>query len=165
MRGSICLVSLLLWRSCTAAEPAASPHREQPPVNAVITLQRGACEKRCSVYKLAIFADGTLLYDGQSYVRKTGPVAATIPTSEVVRLVADFQAANYFAMKSQYGYDGVADCSSVESDAPVAITSVTAGSQSKSVIHHHRCRGAVPDQLTRLEDELDKAANTRRWIK
>jgi Domain of unknown function (DUF6438) len=41
-------------------------------LDTLIVLQRGACERRCAVYKVIIFADGSVVFDGRSYVRRPG---------------------------------------------------------------------------------------------
>ena len=142
---------------------AADP--EAVPPNTVITLQRGGCEKRCAVYKIIVFADGTLIYDGQYYVRRNGLVLDKVDVAAVRKLIEDFQAINYFNLEDQYGYRGEEGCSSVLSDAPVAMTSIVMGGKSKAIMHHHRCVGPISGQLTQLEDKIDKLANTVRWIK
>lgn len=40
-----------------------------------IVLQTGACERRCPVYRLIIFDDGTLIWYGQAYVKRLGVAA------------------------------------------------------------------------------------------
>ena len=39
----------------------------------VITLERTACFGVCPVYKLTIYGDGRVLYDGIRFVRTEGP--------------------------------------------------------------------------------------------
>jgi hypothetical protein len=155
---ALCLLLGLLATSLSA-DPRAIPP------NTVITLQRGACEKRCAVYKVILFADGTCIYQGQYYVRKTGVVLEKVDAGAVKRLINDFAAIDYFRLRDQYGITDQVGCSSMLSDAPIAMTSIVAGQKSKSIVHHHRCVGPVPKQLSQLEDKIDKLANTVRWIK
>ncbi|MCW5748011.1 MAG: hypothetical protein KIT36_17605 [Alphaproteobacteria bacterium] len=143
--------------SASAADPL--------PPNTLITLQRGACEKRCAVYKVVVFADGTVVYDGQYYVRKSGVVRDKVDVGSVAKLITEFEAAGFFDLADQYGYLSEAGCTSMLSDGPVAIVSVVSGAKAKSVVHNHRCVGDVPAQLTRLEASIDKLANTARWIR
>lgn len=150
--------SLVLVATSSTAEEAVPP-------DTVITLQRGGCEKRCAVYRLIVFADGTLIYDGQYFVRKRGLVRGKVDAAAVTRLIGDFQAIGYFNLKDQYGSRDQQDCTSFLSDAPVAMTSIVTGGKSKSVVHDHRCAGPVPTQLTQLEDKIDRLANSVRWTK
>ncbi len=154
-------VALCMLPALAGAAWAADP----VPANTVITLQRGACEKRCAVYKVILFADGTVIYDGQHYVRKVGIVRDKVEVENIRKLIEEFRAAGFFDLADQYGYTSEAGCSSMLSDGPVAMTSIVSGAKSKSVIHNHRCVGPVPAQLTRLESSIDKLANTVRWIR
>jgi len=154
----------LLFLVATSLGDGPLDEKAVPP-DTVITLQRGGCEKRCAVYKLILFADGTLIYDGQYYVRRNGLVLDKVDVAAVRKLIEDFQAIGYFNLKEQYGYKDEDGCNSVVSDAPIAMTSIVTGGKSKGIIHHHRCGGPVPEQLTQLEDKIDKVANTVRWIK
>lgn len=153
---------------CALCLVGASPNdssSETVPANTVITLQRGACEKRCAVYKVVLFADGTLIYYGQYYVRKNGVVLGKVDPAAIGKLIEDFQAIDYFNLENQYGYKVEEGCSAVLSDAPVAMTSIVTGGKSKAIVHHHRCLGFVPGRLAELEAKIDKIANTVRWIK
>jgi hypothetical protein len=145
--------------------PAAPAVEESAPPDTVITLQRGGCEKRCAVYKVIIFADGSLIYDGEYYVRKDGVVRDKIDVKAVNELINAFKAIDYFNLKDQYGYKNDEGCESMLEDAPIAITSIVIGGKGKCVIHHHRCVSPVAEQLTQLEDKIDKIARTVRWIK
>ena len=153
------------WALLVLVATSLGADLEVVPPNTVITLQRGACEKRCAVYKIVVFADGTLIYDGQYYVHRIGLVLDKVDVAAIRRLIEDFQAINYFNLEDEYGYRSEEGCSSILSDAPVAITSIVTGGKSKSIIHHHRCVGPIPGQLTHLEDKIDTLANTVRWIK
>jgi hypothetical protein len=150
-------------------EPPASPQSaidtEDPPANTVITLQRGGCERRCAVYRIVIFADGTAIYEGRHYVRKTGVVVEKLEISAVRSLIEAFRSIDYFALRSDYGYGSNDGCESEVLDEPIAMTSIVVGTQSKAIVHHHRCIGPVPTKLRELEDEIDRALNSVRWIR
>jgi Domain of unknown function (DUF6438) len=55
----------------TASTGHAVKATETAP-DTLITLQRGACEQPCAVYRIVIFADGTVVYEGRHFVRKSG---------------------------------------------------------------------------------------------
>lgn len=160
---SMSFITFFSLHSLAATSVGADPG--SVPSNTVITLQRGGCEKRCAVYKIIVFADGTVIYHGQYYVRRNGPGLNRVDVSVIRRLIEDFQAINYFSLKDQYGYGDEEECSSVLSDASVAMTSIVTGGRSKAITHHHRCVGPVPEQLTQLEDKIDQLANSSHWIK
>jgi hypothetical protein len=156
------LIALCALPAVVAPAAAADP---VVAADTVITLQRGGCEKRCAVYKVIVFADGTVIYDGQYYVRKTGVVRDKVAGEQVRKLVDDFQAAGFFDLKDDYGEATKERCAEIRSDGPLAIMTVVSGGRSKSVTHDHRCLGPGPSQLRDLEDRIDKLANTVRWIK
>ncbi len=135
------------------------------PPDLLITLDRGGCEKRCAVYRLTVAARGDVTYEGRYYVRVGGIAHARIDAADVKSLWDAFQAIHFSDLDAEYGYTTTDGCRSVLSDAPVATLTLTFGGRSKSVIHHHRCIGEIPAQLTALEDRVDRAAHTVRWIR
>jgi hypothetical protein len=135
------------------------------PADTVVTLQRGDCERRCAVYKVIVFADGTLIYDGQYSVRRQGLVLGHLEDEQLLKLVDAFTKINYFALKDEYGYQTTTECDSLTPDGPIVKTSLVTGGRTKAIVHHHRCAGAVPKELSALEDEIDQIAQTARWTK
>jgi Domain of unknown function (DUF6438) len=135
------------------------------PADLTVTLDRGACEARCAVYKVVLTAKGRITFEGRYFLRTKGTAHGTVDEGGLRRLIEAFNAVGFFDLKDQYGYDDVGGCASVRSDAPVATTSLTMAGRSKTVVHHHRCVGPVPDRLTALEDEIDQVAGTVRWIR
>jgi hypothetical protein len=152
-----CFVSLALLPGAFGADDI--------PDDTVVTLQRHTCDRRCAVYKVILFADGTVIYDGQYKVRRQGLVLDHVDPEMLGKLIDTAKAINYFSLKSEYSYHETTDCDSLIPDGPIVNTSVTAGGQSKGIIHHHRCAGAIPAQLTAFENAIDKLANTARWTK
>lgn len=131
----------------------------------LITLQRGACEQRCAVYRLVIFADGTVIYDGQHFVRRAGLIRSGISPEVLSRLMQDLETGGFFRMENNYGYGNTDRCKSIDPGGPMAILSVSNRGRSKTVLHNHSCVGPIPSRLTDLEDKVDRAAGTVRWIK
>jgi hypothetical protein len=138
--------------------------RESAP-DTLITLQRGACEKRCAVYRLVIFADGTVIYEGQYFVRQTGLIKSSISPEVLAKLIGDLETGGFFQLESNYGYGKTDGCDSIDTDGPLAILSVSNQGRSKTVLHHHRCVGPVPNRVTELEDKIDRAVGAVKWIK
>ncbi|HEY3938553.1 MAG TPA: DUF6438 domain-containing protein [Bryobacteraceae bacterium] len=135
--------------------------------DSVVTLQRHSCDRRwlCPVYKLVLFGDGTVIYDGIYYVGRKGVIRDHIAPEAFRKLIDSANAIHYFTLKSDYGYHDTQACESRVPDSPLVTTSVTSGENSHGIIHHHRCAGAIPAQLTVFENEIDQAADTARWTK
>ncbi|MFL6282250.1 MAG: DUF6438 domain-containing protein [Pyrinomonadaceae bacterium] len=144
------------------ATPAAA---QAVPRDTVITLERTECFGTCPVYKVSVSADGTVTFDGKKNVEKKGVATGKINEAEVGRLVAGFEAVNYFSLRDAYTPRS-GNCPEVATDLPSANTSITTGGKSKAVQHYHGCRGSKEELegLTELENKIDEAADTRQWV-
>ncbi len=60
--------SAIIALALVAVLPAAAQENSQP----VITLERTACFGACPVYTLSIYADGTVVYNGERFVDVEG---------------------------------------------------------------------------------------------
>lgn len=131
----------------------------------VITLERTACFGSCPVYKVKIFADGKVVYEGKKFVKRKGKIQARITKAEVQRLVSEFNNLNYLNLEDEYNPGGP-NCPEGWTDHPSAITSLEWQGKKKTIRHYHGCKGApVLDQLTALEDKIDEIAKTKRWLR
>lgn len=129
----------------------------------VITLERTVCFGTCPHYKLTIFSDGLVSYEGIEYVKTVGKATGRISRAKLNALVAEFSRINYFNLADSYT-PGDKTCPQSWTDMPSANTSLTWQGRTKSVNHYHGCRGAsVLDQLTELENKIDEAVNVKRW--
>jgi len=126
-----------------------------------ITLRRTSCYGTCSVYSLEIFEDGFIRYVGTEFVQFQGERRAVIPRDAVDNLAAFFLRANYFAMEDRYETCKEPDGSVwMISDLPTTYTSLRVGTRKKSAMNY----ACASQRLRKLEDEIDRVANTRRWI-
>jgi hypothetical protein len=135
------------------------------PRDTVITMVRGGCEKRCPVYRVAIFADGTVIVEGVHYLRKPVLARSEIPAGDVKKLVERFAAIDYLHLRDEFGFKGKGCASFAPGDAPNVTTTLVTGGQGRSIVHHHGCLGEIPKQLTELERAIDETAHTDRWVK
>jgi len=131
----------------------------------VITLERGACFGTCPVYKLSIFADGRVEYEGKEFVKRQGKARGQISKAALQSLIREFEKIDYTKLDNEYVSEGP-NCPEWWTDSPSAITSLDWKGKQKKIRHYHGCRGArVLDQLTALENKIDQVVNTKRWIK
>ncbi len=137
---------------------------ESPP-GTLIVLERGACEQRCAVYRIVIFADGTVIYEGQHFVRRSGLVRSGVSPQVLARLLNELESGGFFQLEESYGYGNKDHCASLESGEPTAILTVSTHGRSKTVLHNHGCAGSDSKRLTELEDKVDQAVGTAKWIK
>ena len=130
----------------------------------VITLERTICFGMCPAYKVSIYGDGLVLYDGKEFVKTKGDADGRITKDEVQQLVREFEKIDYLKLADDYGSDDKT-CPESSTDYPSATTSLNWNGKQKTVRHYLGCRGLpVLDQLRALEDKIDEVVNTKRWI-
>src|SRR5689334_24897887 len=88
----------------------------------VITLERTACFGSCPVYKLTIFDDGKVLFDGKDFVKRPGMDTSQIKKSDLEELIRQFEKIDYLNLDENYT-DDPKNCPQQSTDAPSAITS------------------------------------------
>ncbi len=156
------------WR-----DPAAS----FPPIDystLKIGLVRSACYGSCPDYEVTIDGSGTVEFStvspslaGPAEVhRKFGPGGgvllpgrhqARIGRAELDRLIERFRAANFFGLERDY--------SAMVTDMPTYRLSFETGGRSWTVTDYLGRRAGMPPAVTELEDAVDAAAGTARWVK
>jgi hypothetical protein len=169
----IALKTLLRIAACTSLITGGAVHAwgsqtlktNELPADTLIVLQRGACEHRCAVYKVIIFADGSVIFDGRHYVRRPGLTKSNISLEALGQLLDEAAALRFFSLKERYGYGDGAGCDSSDTDARSAIVSISSGGASKTVLHYYGCVGAESERLKQYEEKIDSAVNTARWVK
>ena len=131
----------------------------------VITLERTACFGSCPMYKVEIFADGKVVFNGKEFVKRKGKVQGRITRAAVQRLVREFDRINYLNLEDDYNPGGP-NCPEEWTDMPSAITSLELKGRKKTIRHYYGCKGAkILDELTALEEKIDQVAKTKRWVK
>ena len=145
------------------AEPVLSTNELSR--DTLIVLQRGACERRCAVYNVIVFADGSVIFDGRHYVRRPGLAKTTIRREAVRQLLDEAASLGFFELKPRYGYGDAVDCETMRSDAPTAVVSISSGGMAKTIVHNQGCAGPASDRLKQFEEKIDKAVNSTRWVK
>jgi beta-lactamase superfamily II metal-dependent hydrolase len=122
----------------------------------VITLERTACLGTCPVYELAVYGNGTVVYDGRQNVKAEGTRTATISGDSLRELIREFERIGYFSLDDSYEERTVTDMPSVR-------TSITLDDRSKTVQHYHGDLSA-PEELSQLEDRIDEIVGSARWV-
>lgn len=153
------VLGLLAAPALTAAQPAIAI-----PDDTVFTLQRGGCEvMECPVYRVMIFADGDVVWQGHARVAKRGVAEARIERDQIRALIQEFQSADYFRIENIYGFRGDG-CASMTPFTPMVLISLSMGGLSKTLSHHDGCVGEISQKLTALENSIDRISVTGRWI-
>lgn len=131
----------------------------------VITLERTPCYGTCPFYKLTIYEDGKVEYEGEDHVKQKGKAEGRITKAELEELIREFERIDYLNLADDYTSDSK-NCPQTWTDHPSAVTSLNWKGKKKRIAHYHGCQGStVLQQLTALEDKIDQVVKTERWIK
>jgi hypothetical protein len=122
-----------------------------------IQLLRTVCYGRCPAYSVTIRGDGSVHFSGEKYVQIQGEHDAHIAPAAVMELVRQFEAANFFAAGENY----IARVT----DNPTYKLTLTVAGQTKTVTDYVGEQVGMPLVITDLENAVDDAAGTERWIK
>jgi len=122
-----------------------------------IQLSRTACYGTCPVYSVTIRGDGSVHFSGQRYVLIPGEHDAHIDPAAVRDLVRQFEAANFFAAGDRYV--------ATVTDNPTYTLTLTVAGKSKTVTDYVGEQVGMPLVIVDLENAVDDAAGTERWIK
>ncbi|MDQ3744889.1 MAG: DUF6438 domain-containing protein [Acidobacteriota bacterium] len=164
----LCLV--IAYGGCHTAEAthnqnSVGPNRaaQTAPADTEIVLERQECDLTCPVYKVTISGDGSFVYEGRRFVKRTGIVRGSIGREKLAELVSEVERIGYFSLKDKYSPGG--ECPQAVTDYPTAITSVRLGGKSKRIEHYYGCTGSDAIQaLADLESKIDQAVNSRQWV-
>ena len=131
--------------------------QQKPDSEILITIKREACFGDCPVYSVQIYANGTVVYRGEEFVKVKGRKKHRIPEDRVKELIKAFERINYFSFKDRYEVD---ENGQSVTDQPTTTTSISIGGKYKKVIDYY----CAPKELVVLEDLIDKLAGLQQYI-
>jgi hypothetical protein len=152
----IALIGFLLSASSSLAE-----EQKTVPPDTIIALERTMCYGTCPEYKLTIYADGKIEFDGKNYVKAIGHYVKTISLEKVAMILTEVESINFFELNGDYACMGW-------TDMPTAITTVKKEGATKQIRHYHGCESANKEELTaltELENKIDELAEISDWLK
>jgi Domain of unknown function (DUF6438) len=162
---NIRLICVFLALAITCPAFHAAPNGPIP-ADTVIVLQSGYCELNCPIYRVVVFADGSVIWQGIDNVRRTGVLLKHITLDQVRELIDAFQAVNFMHLQNIYGFHGKG-CSNTLNlmGAPVVSITLVLNGTSNFIEHNRRCTGDISSQLSTLESNFAKILGTQQWIK
>jgi hypothetical protein len=141
----------------------------------VISLQRTACFGSCPDYKVTIHGNGRVLFETtphlelddvanvhrafstESGVRASGTHETTIEPQVIDELLMQFKEARFFSLRDEYRAE--------ITDSPTYMVTIDTGNGKKSVVDYVGKEAGMPVAVTALQDAIDAAAGTDRWIR
>jgi hypothetical protein len=123
----------------------------------LITIERGGCFGECPVYSATIFSDGTVVYDGQHFVKVEGKRTHKIGKERIEKLITAFEKVGYFDLENEYRVDenGVS-----VTDQQTTTTSFNYNGRRKQVVDYYHS----PEKLIYLETEIEELAGLFEYI-
>lgn len=171
MTRRLALLFLPFVLGCTARPPASTADSSAAPspevvatdsaAAPVITLERTPCFGTCPVFRLSIWKDGRVEFDGERFVTQVGKATASLAPAAVDSLLAELDAGGYFGFAERYEH-GEPACGLYATDSPSVLTSVSMRGRTRSVRHDYGC-SAAPPELGRLERRIEEVAGVKRW--
>lgn len=131
------------------------PSGAYDPRSVVISLERGPCYGTCPVYRVTLYGDGTVRYDGTNHVRVMGSQAAVIAPERVKALIDEIERSGFYNLRDDYTEVSV-------TDAPSAVL-YTAVNGRKKQVRHYLGDFNAPGVLETIESRIDETAGVQRW--
>lgn len=133
---------------------APFPETGGQPVS--ITLERAGIYSPKGEYAVTLDSDGDVDFCGPGYIKAPGPHQSRISRAAFEALVQEFREADFFSLDDRY----VANIT----DGPTYYLRVRIGGQEKTVVDYAGRRVGMPAVIRSLQDAVDKAAETSRWV-
>jgi ankyrin repeat protein len=134
------------------AAPAAAPQRVH------FSLSRDGCYGICPAYRVDIYGDGRVLYEGFQYVDGIGKERYTVPQEEVNKLLRSALSKNLMNLKERY--------ESAVSDFPSYIVTLQIDGRTRKIVDYAGGQVGMPAAVREFELEIDQlleAAVQRRF--
>jgi ankyrin repeat protein len=122
-----------------------------------IILARTGCYGSCPSYEVEVHGDGTVLYEGRSFVAITGSHRASVSSDVVAEMVEAFRAADYFSLQDKYMWGAT--------DLPTYTTSISIDGKTKQVVDYAGEHVGMAASVTKLEKDIDHLSGVERWTK
>ena len=121
----------------------------------LITMERTTCFGTCPGYKLTIYGDGMVFYEGLAFVKVEGVRMRLLADDQIKHLVAGFENAGFYLLPDRYP-----NCAGL--DLPSTVVSITMDEKSKTFCHDPT--DAVPSAIFDLESSIDEIVNVKGWV-
>lgn len=157
--------------SCNQVRAAPFPEVNREKLQ--ISLTRSACYGSCPDYKVTIEGNGRVTFSTREdslpgaaevhrefnpfpYVVAPGKHVYSIDPTTIEALVDEFKKANFFGLRDDY--------SAQITDSATYAVEIDTGNGRKQVVDYVGKQAGMPSAVTDLEDAVDRAAHTSRWV-
>jgi hypothetical protein len=138
-------------KTVTPSEPTAEA---PPPTDPELTVRlERSCTGNCPTYAVVLVRSGDVHWKGVSSVDAVGVKLDHVDPKRVAELRTLILASKFFSLKDDYASTA---------NKGTAIVTVTSKGKTKTIRHALGAPGTAA--LVRIEDAIDRAAKTSRWI-
>ncbi|HEY0881896.1 MAG TPA: DUF6438 domain-containing protein [Archangium sp.] len=149
MRSALTLGLVLLF-GCPSATAEVKKDAVTETPRLLVAMERGPCFGACPVYRVEVFTDGRVRFEGRRHVKMKETVETRLSGEQLAAISERIK--NLGFKWGDYNDPSVTDLPSVR---------LTIGDQTLS---HAIGDRRAPYKLTKLEDDLDTLIGTAKWI-
>jgi Domain of unknown function (DUF6438) len=159
---AVAVAVVVLGAGCGGAAPSPMPlqaHGTAAPARHVhlASLRRARCYEACPVYRLTVYRDGVVEYEGEAFVKVKGKVTGKLSPEELTALEELFRKHGYLQLADAYRYPG-------RNDAAFVYTAYTPEGGTRKDVAHYLGDPNAPQRLLELEADFDAVVGIERWI-
>lgn len=132
------------------------PLPDVPPNEVQIGLQRTACFGSCPDYKVDVYGDGRVVYQGRDFVDVIGKHVYRIPPERVAQLVKSMRAKDIWSLRTKYR--------ALITDSPTALLTLRFGKQAHDMVDYVGSLVGMPKAVEDFEDEIDKVSGASDFV-
>ena len=133
------------------------PEKRNIPQFKKIKLERTPCNGVCPVYRLEIYADGRVTYNGDYYVEKQGRFSWKLEPANIKKLQNAITKANYFDIQEKET-ENMATC------MDGCNTTITMDDGRKRTIENYYGDDKYPRSLKSLEKAIDRYSGVLTYV-
>jgi Domain of unknown function (DUF6438) len=122
--------------------------------NLFVSLQRTPCFGQCPVFKIQLFDDGKVVYEGKAYCKRMGTHKATASPELIKAIQQKASDIKYLSFNEKYPKG-----ESMITDIPTTISYIKVGSESKMVYNNYD----APTELVEFERWLEQQFESLKW--
>lgn len=137
--------------------PKKLPPPPDVPLDKIhIALSRSSCFGFCPDYRVDVYGDGRVVYEGKRFVDVPGKHVYRIPTQDVVKLVKQVRALDIWSMRDSYH--------ARITDQPGYALTLTFGPQTHHIYDYAGQMVGMPVAVTHFEDDVDRVSRADQWV-
>jgi Domain of unknown function (DUF6438) len=133
-----------------------TPTKTEPKVdnNVMVSLQRTPCFGQCPVFKIQLFNDGKVVYEGRAFCKRMGTHKATASPELIKAIQQKASDIKYLSLNEKYPKG-----ESMITDIPTTVSYIKFGSESKMIHNNYD----APTELIEFERWLEQQFEGLKW--